>query len=79
MEPALSPGDRVAFDPQITPMPGDIVCAESDKNVSIRRFRALPRGQFELAPNNADWSSAYSQDGHNVRVVATMFEVRRYR
>jgi SOS-response transcriptional repressor LexA len=77
-------GDKVIFDPQISPEPGDFVVAKfASGDVTFKKYR--PRGigkngeqLFELTPLNPDYAPIATNE-RDCEIVATMIEHRRYR
>ena len=86
MVPGFSPGDKIVFDPDLQPRPGDFVVAKLDgeEKATFKKYR--PRGQdrggndvIELVPLNDDWPTLTIDAANPGGIVATMVEHRRYR
>jgi SOS-response transcriptional repressor LexA len=84
MAPEILEGDVVVIDPDVDPLPGDIVAAKNGNHeATLKQFR--PRGTndqgleyFELVPRNPVYPSMRSDHNH-VTIIGTMMEHRRYR
>jgi SOS-response transcriptional repressor LexA len=84
MAPEIQEGDVVVIDPDVDPLPGDIVAAKNGSHeATLKQFR--PRGTndqgqeyFELVPLNPVYPTMRS-DHHHVTIIGTMMEHRRYR
>ena len=84
MAPEIQEGDVVVIDPDVDPLPGDIVAAKNGNHeATLKQFR--PRGTneqgqeyFELVPLNPVYPTMRS-DHHHVTIIGTMMEHRRYR
>lgn len=82
MLPEFKPGDRVLFEPELAPNPGDYVIARNGKNeATFKKYR--PRGIdaqgnviFELTPLNDDFAAVRS-DETPLQVIAVMVEQRK--
>ncbi len=86
MTPGFSPGDKVIFDPDLAPRPGDFVVAKLDEEEKATFKKYRPRGQdrdgnvvIELVPLNDDWPTLSIDAANPGRVVAPMVEHRHYR
>ena len=84
MAPALSTGDKIIVDPDVTPRSGDYVVAtvEDDDAALVRLYR--PRAEanhqlIELVPFDRAWTTRMIGGGKAGRIVGTMVEHRRYR
>jgi len=80
---ALSPqclrGDLLIIDPELSPLPGDLVLALSDnRNYVVRKYRARGSDSFELAPLNEDYPLLRSEE-QTLAIQGVLFEWRRYR
>ena len=78
MAPIFESGDRVVFDPEIKPEPGDYVLALVSEMPVLRKFRMKTGGVYELAPMNADWPTLTSSE-ESITILGVMVEHRRYR
>ena len=84
MAPEIQEGDVVVIDPDVDPLPGDIVAAKNGNHeATLKQFR--PRGTndqgqdyFELVPLNPVYPTMRS-DHHHVTIIGVMMEHRRYR
>ena len=84
MAPEIQEGDVVVIDPDVDPLPGDIVAAKNGSHeATLKQFR--PRGTneqgqeyFELVPLNPVYPTMRS-DHHHVTIIGVMMEHRRYR
>ena len=84
MAPEILEGDVVVIDPDVDPLPGDIVAAKNGSHeATIKQYR--PRGTndqgqeyFELVPLNPVYPTMRS-DHHHVTIIGVMMERRRYR
>ena len=84
MAPEILEGDVVVIDPDVDPLPGDIVAAKNGSHeATLKQFR--PRGTneqgqeyFELVPLNPVYPTMRS-DHHHVTIIGVMMEHRRYR
>jgi SOS-response transcriptional repressor LexA len=84
MAPEILEGDVVVIDPDVDPLPGDIVAAKNGSHeATLKQYR--PRGTneqgqeyFELVPLNPVYPTMRS-DHHHVTIIGTMMEHRRYR
>jgi SOS-response transcriptional repressor LexA len=84
MAPEILESDVVVIDPDVDPLPGDIVAAKNGNHeATLKQFR--PRGTndqgqeyFELVPRNPVYPSMRSDHNH-VTIIGTMMEHRRYR
>ena len=84
MAPEIQEGDVVVIDPDVDPLPGDIVAAKNGSHeATLKQYR--PRGTndqgqeyFELVPLNPVYPTMRS-DHHHVTIIGTMMEHRRYR
>lgn len=80
---ALSPqclrGDLLIIDPELEPLPGDLVLAlKGDCDYVVRKYRARGSDSFELAPFNEDYPLLRSED-QKLAVKGVVTEWRRYR
>lgn len=82
MEPELREGDCAIFEPELAPLPGDVVVAlcGDETRVAKYRSRGIVGGKecFELVPLNEDYPPVRSQQV-SVRIIGTLVEQRRYR
>lgn len=84
MEPDIREGDRLFFDPEIEPSPGDIVLAitgDEPRSAVVRQYRPsgdVGSGVIELAAGNTGYASVWS-DRTPCQVVAVMVEHHRHR
>ena len=84
MAPEIQEGDVVVIDPDVDPLPGDIVAAKNGSHeATLKQYR--PRGTneqgqeyFELVPLNSVYPTMRS-DHHHVTIIGVMMEHRRYR
>ena len=84
MAPEILEGDVVVIDPDVDPLPGDIVAAKNGSHeATLKQYR--PRGTneqgqeyFELVPLNPVYPTMRS-DHHHVTIIGVMMEHRRYR
>ena len=84
MAPEIQEGDVVVIDPDVDPLPGDIVAAKNGSHeATLKQYR--PRGTneqgqeySELVPLNPVYPTMRS-DHHHVTIIGTMMEHRRYR
>ena len=84
MAPEIQEGDVVVIDPDVDPLPGDIVAAKNGNHeATLKQFR--PRGTneqgqeyYELVPINPVYPTMRS-DHHHVTIIGVMMEHRRYR
>lgn len=78
-EPELQVGDGIVIDPDLAPMPGDLVVIRSENEFLVRRFR--PRADhIELAPSNPDWPALIVPrlgEGALVGVISEISKPRR--
>lgn len=81
MSPSIMVGDRVVIDPDVRPIPGDIVLAIVNHNQALLRRIRSPSSQlvqFDLVPHNSDYP-VVSSDRQAVRIAGTMIEHHRIR
>lgn len=72
--PMLEPGDSVVIDPDITPIPGDLVLVRTqDGRGALRKLRPRHDGQIDLVPVNPDWATQTIAES-TVKVIGTMSE-----
>lgn len=84
MAPEIQEGDIVVIDPDVEPLPGDIVAAKNGSHeATLKQYR--PRGYnaegkewFELVPRNEVYPSMRS-DVCQITIIGVMVEHRRYR
>lgn len=76
-DPHISRGDSVIVDPDLKPVPGDIVLIDHAGDLYLRRYR--PRDDhIELAPANLDWPSL-KLSPEQARIVGVVAETSRPR
>lgn len=73
MAPTIIVGDVVVVDPEVSPTPGDVVCAVSPSGVHIRKLRQAADG-YSLVPTNDDYVPLSQSDGAHVIGVVMSFE-----
>lgn len=78
MAPIFEPTDRVVFDPEVKPEPGDYVLAQVGDALVLRKYRMKSGNVFELAPMNADWPTLTS-NSERITLLGVMVEHRRFR
>lgn len=86
MSPTLAPGDLVLIDPDIKPLPGEIILVELKikNNSLLGRYRPLdfhnhPISNFELIPCNRYWPTVKICNENRGRIIGTLIEHRRKR
>ena len=84
MGPLFAIGDMVLADPDVAPLPGDVVVASAGKQPAIvRQYKVKEIGAtghpvVDLVPLNPLHPTIKSEN-HPIRVVGTMMEHRRFR
>lgn len=76
MNPAYRAGDRLIFDPQRVPQPGDVVLARVDDVAMVRIIRMHDEQIFSLRPLNEDFPVQQSQKS-TLELIGTLVEMRR--
>jgi len=86
MQPLFERGDYIVVDPNVPPMPGDIVVAKLDAENAATLKKYRPRGNdengdpvIELVPLNEDWPTLTIDSAHRGRIIGTVVEHRKYR
>lgn len=84
--PEYREGDIVIIDPEIAPLPGDMIVAKLDGQDTATFKKYRPRGAdangqpvIELVPLNDDYPTLIIDAAHPGRIVGTMVEHRRLR
>lgn len=84
MGPLFALGDMVLADPDLAPLPGDIVVASAGKQPAVvrqykvREISASGHPVIELVPLNPLYPTI-KPESHPIRVLGTMMEHRRFR
>lgn len=82
MQPDYRPGDKVIFDPDVQPQPGDVVLALVDGVARVRIYRLQTQQQdeqiFTLRALNDDFPQLHSGESA-LQIIGTLMELRRYR
>jgi len=82
MQPDYRPGDKVIFDPDVQPQPGDVVLALVDGVARVRIYRLQTQQQdeqiFTLRALNDDFPQLHSAESA-LQIIGTLMELRRYR
>lgn len=84
MLPHFRAGDRIIIDPDVEPLPGDFVVAQTRGSEAIfRKYQLRPVSEdtgreYDLAPLNTDYPTLNSK-AFNLHIVGTMVEHRQYR
>lgn len=76
MQPIINPSDQVIVDPEVIPVPGDLVAAEQNGHLLVRRYRQKEEDGFELIAANPDWPTLSSK---TTSLCGTIMEHRAYR
>lgn len=76
MLPDYRAGDRLLFDPQRAPQPGDVVLARAEQVAVVRIFRLHDEQIFSLRPLNEDFPVQQSHK-NALQLIGTLVEMRR--
>lgn len=84
MAPDFRVNDQIIIDPNLSPLPGQIVIAmlEKTKQVVLRKYRAhstrsTENGSIDLIPLNEDWPIITLDSQLKGKIIGTVCELRR--
>ena len=74
--PQFVPGDIIVVETDLKPIPGDYVVSKANGNGAMLRKYRCKEGNYELVPDNPDWSAVMGSEA--TEILGVMVEHRRY-